>query len=145
MLTIADISKRLNVPESTVRSWRDRYADYIPYHGSGRKKRYTDEALSVFAVIAKLSAEGATATTVAERISTEFTRYIDNRNDNSSNAAIQEFIPENRIAAALERLIQMQEDNKALTDKIDLLEKRLEALESSKKASLIDRLLRRKK
>ena len=45
--TLKQLAQELGRPESTVRSWRDAYGDYIPSEGEGRAKRYTEEALEV--------------------------------------------------------------------------------------------------
>ncbi|MGI6169867.1 MAG: MerR family transcriptional regulator [Christensenellales bacterium] len=57
LLTIADMSRELNIPESTLRSWRDRFQGFIPTTGTGRKKRYKPEAVDVLRSIAEMSAE----------------------------------------------------------------------------------------
>ena len=63
LLTIADIARELDIPESTVRYYRDRFAEYIPIVGEGRKRRYRAEAMDIFRTIAEgmknhLTAEG---------------------------------------------------------------------------------------
>jgi len=85
--TIQEISKLLNVPESTLRYWRDKYEDFIPMVGEGRKRRYKEEAVIVLKRIAELSAEELTAEDIAERLSLEFAREITIAADNRSNAA----------------------------------------------------------
>ena len=50
--TVAAIARELDLPESTVRYYRDRFADYIPSVGNGRGRRYPPEALAVLRFIA---------------------------------------------------------------------------------------------
>ena len=50
--TVAAIARDLDLPESTVRYYRDRFADYIPSVGNGRGRRYPPEALAVLRFIA---------------------------------------------------------------------------------------------
>jgi len=52
LLTIADIARQLGLAESTVRYYRDRFAEYIPAVGDGRARRYRPEALDVLRFIA---------------------------------------------------------------------------------------------
>ena len=52
LLTIAQIAKQLDLPESTVRYYRDRFSEYIPTTGEGRGRRYKGEAVEVFRFIA---------------------------------------------------------------------------------------------
>ncbi len=51
LYTLKDIAQRLNLPESTLRKYRDAYPQFIPYVGSGREKRYRAEAEEVFKAI----------------------------------------------------------------------------------------------
>jgi DNA-binding transcriptional MerR regulator len=48
LLTIKEIAKQLQVPESNIRYYRDRFEEYIPSVGEGRRKRYKREAVDVF-------------------------------------------------------------------------------------------------
>lgn len=70
LLTIAEISKQLDIPESTVRFYRDRFEDYIPYVGHGRRRRYKREAIEVIRIIA----EGMQSQRSAEEIEQELIR-----------------------------------------------------------------------
>jgi DNA-binding transcriptional MerR regulator len=51
LLTLKEISRRLNVPESSIRYYRDRFEEYLPARGEGRKRRYRSEALEIFRTI----------------------------------------------------------------------------------------------
>lgn len=106
LLTISEIAKRLKQPESTVRYWRNKFDDFIPSVGSGRKKRYRPEAIRVFTLIADLSAEELPSEDIAERLSADFPRSIDNSNDNSSNTATMTLYTP---TSALQRLIEGQD------------------------------------
>lgn len=74
-LTIAQIAKQLELPESTVRYYRDHFSDYIPVIGEGRLRRYPAEAVEVFRTIAEvLRKDHGSATEVAEVLSRLFPR-----------------------------------------------------------------------
>ena len=47
---MAQIAKQLNLAESTARFYRDRFEDFIPSIGEGRKKRYKPETIEGVAV-----------------------------------------------------------------------------------------------
>lgn len=81
LLSIADISKQLNIPQSNLRYYRDKYLDYIPYIGDGKKRRYKTEAIEVFRRIAILTAEGKTANDIAILLELENTKTIDVKNE----------------------------------------------------------------
>lgn len=51
LLSIKEIARRLEVPESNVRYWRDRFEEYLPVQGQGRKRRYSAKALEIFQLI----------------------------------------------------------------------------------------------
>jgi len=51
LYTIKEIAQQLDLPESTLRKYRDAYIDYIPFVGSGRNKKYESEAVGVFRLI----------------------------------------------------------------------------------------------
>ncbi len=42
-LTIKEIARRLDLPESNIRYYRDRFDRLLPSAGQGRKKRYKPE------------------------------------------------------------------------------------------------------
>ncbi|MGM0921331.1 MAG: MerR family transcriptional regulator [Bacillota bacterium] len=52
LLTMAQIAKQLNLAESTARFYRDRFEEYIPSVGEG-KKRYKSETVEVLRFIAE--------------------------------------------------------------------------------------------
>jgi len=58
LFTLKDIAQRLNLPESTLRKYRDAYPQFIPYVGSGREKRYRAEAEEVFKAIRERRVDG---------------------------------------------------------------------------------------
>ncbi len=49
--TLREIAGELNLPESTIRYYRDAFASHIPTVGLGRRRRYPTEAIEVFRVI----------------------------------------------------------------------------------------------
>jgi len=47
-LTLKEIAKRLGVPESNLRYYRNRIGDFLPSAGKGRRRRYFPEAEEIF-------------------------------------------------------------------------------------------------
>ena len=68
LLSVAEISRQLDVPESTVHYWKNRFAQYLPSVGQNRQKRFKPEAVEVFAVIARMLKEGHTAKDVMDQL-----------------------------------------------------------------------------
>jgi len=91
LLTISDIAKRLGLPESTVRYYRDRFPEYVPSVGDGRRRRYRPEAVDVLRFIADGLRNDRTATDIAEALSRMFPKTVDvNEEPQQSTAAAQQ-------------------------------------------------------
>lgn len=56
--TLRAIARTLDLPESTVRYYRDQFEPYLPAEGRGRRRRYGEEALRRLRLIAEGFAEG---------------------------------------------------------------------------------------
>jgi len=104
LLTIADIAKRLELPESTVRYYRDRFAPYVPSVGEGRGRRYRPEALAVLRFIADALRSIAEETT--QHLLDELRKTAaELRSVADENAALRKEIEnqQQQMAATLER------------------------------------------
>jgi len=75
--TIKELAKITKMPESTVRYYRDRHADFFPYEGSGRKKRYEEQAIKVLRLIAEKAKNNESAEDIEKALSLNFTRIIE--------------------------------------------------------------------
>ncbi len=53
LLTIAELARNLDLPESTTRYYCNRFAEHLPSVGEGRKRRYQPEALDKLRTIAE--------------------------------------------------------------------------------------------
>ncbi len=98
LLTAAQIAKELNLPESTVRYYRDRFTDYIPMTGEGRNRRYRPEAMDVFAFIAERMRNNMPADVLERELRARFPVEITvepqrPQADSSSNAAAIVAVP----------------------------------------------------
>lgn len=61
MYTNKDISERFGISRETARLWSNQFADYLSPTATpqaGRQRNYTDDDLSVFALVASLKGEG---------------------------------------------------------------------------------------
>lgn len=58
LYSIAAIAKILDLPESTLHYWKNRFDQFLPATGEGRHKRFQPEALDVFRVIHELLESG---------------------------------------------------------------------------------------
>ncbi|MFH1538515.1 MAG: MerR family transcriptional regulator [bacterium] len=48
LLTLKEIAKKINIPESSLRKYREIFEDFVPGVGSGRGRRYREEATGIF-------------------------------------------------------------------------------------------------
>ncbi|MDZ7761229.1 MAG: MerR family transcriptional regulator [Desulfovermiculus sp.] len=76
LLTIKEIAKQLQVPESNVRYYRDRFEDYIPSVGEGRRRRYKKEAVDVFSHIVQGYREEKNTDQIASELASMFPRNV---------------------------------------------------------------------
>jgi DNA-binding transcriptional MerR regulator len=53
LYSIAAVARRLDVPESTLHYWKNRFRDHLPSLGEGRGRRFRPEALEIFRAIAE--------------------------------------------------------------------------------------------
>lgn len=72
LLSIADISRRFTLPESTTRYYCKRFATFIPSVGEGRRRRYRPETLEVIAAILDQMQRSRTAVAVEEVLQSRF-------------------------------------------------------------------------
>ncbi len=67
-LSIREIARRINVPESTLRYYRNVFSRFIPTIGTGRSRRHPEDAVEVFRVISGLFAAGESRETIRSRL-----------------------------------------------------------------------------
>ena len=72
LLSIAEISRLLEVPESTLHYWKNRFAQYLPSTGRNRQKRFKPEAVEIFSLIASMLKQGHTAEDVMVELSKKY-------------------------------------------------------------------------
>ncbi|MEZ7196087.1 MerR family transcriptional regulator [Pseudodesulfovibrio karagichevae] len=77
VLSVAEIARELDLPESTVHYWKNRFAQHLPSVGRGRQKRFKPEAVEIFSTISRLLKEGHTARDVMDRLSQDYPLQAD--------------------------------------------------------------------
>src|SRR5262245_46271126 len=66
--TIRDIARELNLPESTIRYYRDAFTVYLPAWGMGRRRRYPPESLELLRLIAEGYAQNLSREEIEARV-----------------------------------------------------------------------------
>ncbi len=69
LVSIAEIARELDAPESTLHYWKNRYAAFLPSLGQGRQKRFKPEALEAFRTIASMLRQGHAPAEVTAHLS----------------------------------------------------------------------------
>ncbi|WP_018124295.1 helix-turn-helix domain-containing protein [Desulfovibrio oxyclinae] len=77
LLSVAEIARELDIPESTVHYWKNRFAQHLPSVGKGRQKRFKPEAVEVFSTISRMLKEGHTARDVMDSLSQSYPMQAD--------------------------------------------------------------------
>lgn len=72
LLSIAEIARQLEVPESTLHYWKNRFAQYLPSMGKKRQKRFKPEAVEIFSIISERLKQGHTAEDVMSELSRKY-------------------------------------------------------------------------
>ena len=94
---MAQIAKQLNLAESTARFYRNRFEDYIPSVGEGRKKRYRPETIEVLQFIAEGFKRNLTATDIEDGLSHIAARNIEVEKETAITPAATQQQPENEL------------------------------------------------
>ncbi|QJB58395.1 MerR family transcriptional regulator [Pseudodesulfovibrio sp. zrk46] len=101
VLSVAEIARELELPESTVHYWKNRFAQHLPSVGRGRQKRFKPEAVEVFSTISRLLKEGHTARDVMDQLSQAYPLQADAMPQDGCVAPVQ------MSGAAMEPAMQM--------------------------------------
>jgi DNA-binding transcriptional MerR regulator len=88
LLTIAEIAKQLNIPESTARFYRDRFETFIPMVGTGRNKRYRPETADVLRYVAEAYKRNEQQWQIEEALSRMVARNIDIPDETAPTAVV---------------------------------------------------------
>lgn len=107
-LTLAEIARQLNLPESTARYYKNKFSAYIQSYGNGRKMRYGVEAIEALRLIAEMYNRNANATEIEDALSREFAVNIDIVNQSDRNTTTTQQLRE--MTALLELSVQAIKD-----------------------------------
>lgn len=129
--TIAEIGKKLGIPESNLRYYRDKFSDFLPSTGEGRKKRYYPEAVAVFSAIAEEIAKGATAVETAEILAQTYTREAKIVTNETTTTTTTTTTPQPFAEAVLTLMAQQQQQISAAVTEMRELRQELAATKAS--------------
>lgn len=87
LLTISQIAKELQIPESTARYYRDRFINYIPFVGKGRAKKYRPETVEILRFIAEGFNRNLTAMEIEDGLSRMVARNVEIEEETATTIA----------------------------------------------------------
>ena len=139
--TLKELAYKLNVGESTVRFWRDRFNEFIPSVGRGKRRKYRSDALEVLRFIKQQSERRVSAEQIRHGLSRQ--QPIEGVWEESQRSAQQErnepaegqelathFVDQllERVQGILqtqnERMAALEAENRELRDRLSRLEER---------------------
>jgi len=128
--SIKEIAKKLELAESTIRFWRDKFEKFIPVKGKGRKRKYSEKSFEIFKLIAGLSKGGFQKNEIEKEIKNKSEIAVKTAETaETAGKAELRYVPENeetKILEMMEEIISKTIINpvfKELSKKIDNLEK----------------------
>ncbi|HEY8393614.1 MAG TPA: MerR family transcriptional regulator [Thermaerobacter sp.] len=129
LLTIADIARRLGLPESTVRYYRDRFVAYIPTVGEGRHRRYRPEALEVLRFVADAMRAGTPAEDVEAALRQRFSLTVEPQQQSAATQQQSAAILRELVADAVADVVKeaVQRETEALREELRRLREELAA------------------
>lgn len=129
LLTIAEISKQVGIPESTVRYYRDKFEPFFPTVGKGRNRRYRPEAIDIVKVIAEGFNRNMTAMEIEEGLTRMFSMDVSvvEQTAATTTATQQQSLEEIKSA-----LLQTVTTIGTLNQTVQKLSNRIEELETEK-------------
>lgn len=77
LLTIAELARRFDLPESTARFYCKRFRDFLPHEGRGKRRRYLPESLAVFSAILESMQRSKNAAQVEASLARRFPRQAE--------------------------------------------------------------------
>jgi DNA-binding transcriptional MerR regulator len=76
LLTIAEISRTLSIPESTLRYRAKLFRDFLPTKGTGRKKRFCQECIERFSYISTQFDKGLVAEDIRRELEEQYDEEV---------------------------------------------------------------------
>lgn len=132
LLTIKEIANKLDIPESNIRYYRDKFEAYLPYEGEGRKRRYRPEAVDIFAYIAEQYAKNRSSEDIEKDLATRYAvnarpsdpgthaEVASTREDDGTPEHVQALILQSR---ALQQMAEVVNGNRFEQKRLDQVEK----------------------
>lgn len=126
LYTIKELAEELKVPESTLRYYRDRFEEFIPTVGKGRKRRYKKEAIDVFSLIINGYEHDLTFKQIKDELIKKLSNSVQTDEKETENIKNEIIDKQNEI---LKLLLENINEKEVLNQKIKLLQDKIEKME----------------
>lgn len=149
--TLKEITKIIDVPESTAHHWKETFFSWLPIKGEGRKKRYHHDSIEIFLCIQELYNKNTDTEAIKDLLTQKYplTTTVNQKDNNTTItplARIPAQLPEMRIPAlenftekiesmfsqGIELLKETLNENRELRNKIESLEKTVMEMKDKK-------------
>ncbi|EPR43079.1 MerR family transcriptional regulator [Desulfovibrio sp. X2] len=87
LLSIAVISRDLNIPESTLHYWKNRFSEFLPSVGRGRQKRFRPESVDIFRTIGEMLKLGHTTRDVKAELASHYPLNVEPAREQGASGA----------------------------------------------------------
>ncbi len=132
MLTVSELSKITEIPESTVRRYLTRFEAYFPFDARGKGKKYRPDSIEVLKQIAVLYSEGYQANEIEPMLANRFPFTINDSPETTTQ-------PQHKsVEQQFEEFKEQQgEFNRQLLEKLELQQEYIKKLLEERPQSLL--------
>lgn len=145
LLTLKEIARRLEVPESNLRYYKNRIGSFLPSVGKGRRRRYLPEATEVFARTIQLVQEGMTLDRVYTYLAQEQPLEVETKEATTAREAFADRVVEKlkvQLTGNPEGSM-LEGENEALRRQLEEL--KMELMQTREKSEILQREVERLK
>jgi len=139
LYTIRELAGLLNIPESNVRYYRNKWPEYFPHQGDGRNKRYEAGAVDALRIIAEGMNRKETATEIEKALRQALPMFLESEQEPQTSVATTQqqaqqvallAISEQlgRIADQQDRIERLEQERNEQQQQIDSLENQIQQL-----------------
>jgi DNA-binding transcriptional MerR regulator len=118
---IKDILSKLNITNTTLKNWIDRFAGYFSETAKQRNRSFTQEDLDLLATIAKLSASGLTYDAIEKHIAMGEREIFEDTTLGTDTRMIPAAVVE-QVVDSTKIMIELEKTKSELAKALDMLE-----------------------
>jgi DNA-binding transcriptional MerR regulator len=121
--TITEMARIVKIPPSTATYYKDRHPDFFNSIGSGRRTRYTPEALEALKLIVEMANRKASKEDIEEALSQTGNRNIEVQQDsnNSLTTEYQQSLQPVKFMNLLNKLVDQKNQIETLQKDVNML------------------------